>query len=144
MPTGFKLKSFLILLTVAAISITAVACRTRPDMTSRHVIVAKQFADALAAENFDGAYALLSAKTKVELSVTELRRKYKEMTDYGAGPAKHVEVMQEFTSWPDKQKDDVGWVYVAIAGENFSEAITIVVAGEGSQDQIRSVEWGRP
>ncbi len=113
-------------------------------MTSGHVVIAKQFADALAAENYEGAYALLSTKARTELPAAELRKQYKAMTGYGSGPATHIEVMQEFTSWPDKQKDDVGWVYVAIAGESFSEAVTLVIAREGNQEVIRSVEWGRP
>jgi hypothetical protein len=51
--------------------------------------------------------------------------------------------MQDTTIWPGKERDDVAWVYVAISGDSFAEAVS-VVAREDGQELIRSVEWGRP
>ena len=47
-------------------------------------------------------------------------------------------------AWPDKQPSDLEWVYVAIANDTYSEAVTVVVAQEQSRPVIRSIEWGRP
>ena len=48
------------------------------------------------------------------------------------------------TEWPDKQPLDVGWAYAAIAGEDGSEAVTVIVSSENGAHVIRSIEWGRP
>jgi hypothetical protein len=107
-------------------------------------MVANQFAEDLAKGDFEGAHALLTAGAKLRLPPSELQKQYRAMTDYGSGPATHVQVVQDFASWPGKQRNDVGWVYVAISGDTFSEAVTVVVSRENGLDAIRSVEWGRP
>ena len=93
---------------------------------------------------FHEAHTLLTDEQKKLLAAAALKKQYEEMISYGSGPSKHVEVMQTLDVWPDKKKEDVGWVYVAIAGDNFSEAVTVVVARAGSELAIRSIEWGRP
>jgi hypothetical protein len=60
------------------------------------------------------------------------------------GPVTRVEAMQDTTIWPGKKRDDVAWVYVAISGDSFAEALSVVVTREDGQELIRSVEWGRP
>lgn len=39
---------------------------------------------------------------------------------------------------------DVEWVYVALANDTYSEAVTVVVSQEESRLVIGSIEWGRP
>ncbi|HNC91251.1 MAG TPA: hypothetical protein PL000_20160 [Anaerolineales bacterium] len=46
--------------------------------------------------------------------------------------------------WPDQRPNDVGWAYVAIDGEGFSEAVTVIVENERQTPAIRYIEWGRP
>jgi hypothetical protein len=46
--------------------------------------------------------------------------------------------------WPARQLGDVGWAYVAISGDGFSEAVTVTVADMGGRMMIRELEWGRP
>lgn len=113
-------------------------------MTSRHVMIANQFAEALAKGDFEEAHAFLAADAKMKLPPAELQKQYRAMTGYGRRSTTHVQVVQDLTSWPGKQKDDVGWVYVAVAGDTFSEAVTVVVSRQNGLDVIRSVEWGRP
>ena len=48
------------------------------------------------------------------------------------------------TSWPAKQPSDVGWAYVGIGGELYSEAVIVVVTSENGEAKIREVEFGRP
>ena len=69
---------------------------------------------------------------------------YKEMISYGSGPPTTIAVMTTMTSWPDKQAGDAEWVYVAMANDTYSEAVTVVVAQEPTGLVIRSIEWGRP
>jgi hypothetical protein len=131
-------------LLVVMLSLPHSGCHSKPNMNSAHVILADRFATALVKGDFDRAHELLSREAKRTLSVSELRKQYKEMTDYGGGPATQVQVMQHLSNWPGKQKDDVAWIYVAISGHTFSEGITVIVSDEGGQELIRSIEWGRP
>jgi hypothetical protein len=48
------------------------------------------------------------------------------------------------TSWPDKQPADLGWAYVSIGGDVYSEAVTVVVTSEEGTPRVRAVEFGRP
>jgi hypothetical protein len=47
-------------------------------------------------------------------------------------------------SWPGHESGDLGWAYVSIGGDVYSEAVTVVVALEDGESRIRSVEFGRP
>ena len=63
-------------------------------------------------------------------------------TDWGAiGP---IEVGQTMTSWPGKQASDLGWAFVSIGGDVYSEAVIVVVTSENGEAKIREVEFGRP
>jgi hypothetical protein len=57
-----------------------------------------------------------------------------------------AQVMDEFTleDWPGKQANDLAVAYVALNGENFSEAVTLTLAEYGHEILIRHLEWGRP
>ncbi len=50
----------------------------------------------------------------------------------------------EMEDWPDREESDLGWVYVALSGSTFSEAVTVVVSNQEGRHVIRSLEWGRP
>jgi hypothetical protein len=54
--------------------------------------------------------------------------------------------MDDFTleNWPGKQPDDLAVAYVALNGENFSEAVTLTLTAYGREIMIRHMEWGRP
>jgi len=66
------------------------------------------------------------------------------MVSYGSGAPTTVAAVTAMDSWPDKQPGDLEWVYVAIANDTYSEAVTVVVAQENDELVIRSLEWGRP
>lgn len=77
-------------------------------------------------------------------TVDELRIGFETIVprDWGAiGP---IELGQTMTSWPAKQPSDVGWAYVSIGGEVYSEAVIVVVTSENGEVRIREVEFGRP
>jgi hypothetical protein len=63
-------------------------------------------------------------------------------TDWGAiGP---VTVVQTMTQWPAKQPSDLGWVYVSIGGDVYSEAVIAIITLENGRPKVREVEFGRP
>ena len=41
-------------------------------------------------------------------------------------------------------ENDIGWAYVTIAGKDWAEAVTVVIASENGSPVVRSLEWGRP
>lgn len=113
-------------------------------MNEPYVALADRFARALSLGQFDVAHSLLTEGEKAQLSEASLKKEYLGMIDYGHCAANHVEVMQAHTSWSQKKEGDIGWAYVAIAGDNFSEAVAVVVTRTPVGIGIRSIEWGRP
>lgn len=106
--------------------------------------VALEFARSLAAREYPKAYAMMSEGYRQSRTVDELRIGFEAIvpTDWGAiGP---IEVGQTMTSWPGKQPSDVGWAFVSIGGDVYSEAITVIVTSENGKARIREVEFGRP
>lgn len=106
--------------------------------------VALKFASALVSGNYEQAHALISQSRKDEWSASWLQAEYEEMIAYGDGPASFVEVMVTMEDWPARQEKDVGWAYVAIAGDEYSEAVAVVICNEHGHMRIRDIEWGRP
>lgn len=104
------------------------------------------FAQAVVKGEFVQAYALLSNGLRQEMSPQDLESRYYAMIEYGGGPPDLIEVIQVdlMQEWPLRQEGDVGWAYVAICGEGYSEAVSVVVAEEAGCKVIRMVEWGRP
>lgn len=100
-----------------------------------------RFASLLAAEDFDAAEEMLTPGLRAEMDAALLSERFREMIEYGDGPADLVEASTGMSKWPGRQNGDLGWVYVSISGPEFSEAVTLVVTEES---RIRSVEWGRP
>ena len=106
--------------------------------------VAVEFAEAVSSGNHVGAHALLSSSLRSTLSPAQLKTDFTNMVGDGSGAATTIAATVTMDSWPDKRPDDLKWVYVAIANDTYSEAVTVVVASEGGRPVIRSVEWGRP
>ncbi len=102
------------------------------------------FAQALVAGDFKRAHRLLEPGLGTQYTPAKLEIEYRDMISYGGGAAKEVRVMTALDYWPAKQLGDVGWAYVAISGDSFSEAVTVTVAEFGGRMLIRELEWGRP
>jgi hypothetical protein len=106
--------------------------------------VARTFATHLARGAFADAHALLTTALAGQFSPSDLEREYAAMLAYlDDATADHVEVITMLDQWPGAQPDDLGWAYVAIAGEDWSEGVSVVVCREGDP-RVRAVEWGRP
>ncbi|UXI67155.1 DUF3887 domain-containing protein [Tahibacter amnicola] len=102
------------------------------------------FAQHLVAGRFDDAHSLLSAEVQKDLGPEALAAEYETMTSYADSGADHIELMATMESWPDRRKGDLGWAYVSISGDDFAEAVTVVVHDCAGVPRIRLVEWGRP
>jgi hypothetical protein len=134
-------------LCVVAVFITG-CLQEEPKMPSgnttdyRHI--ALEFTQSLAAREYHKAYAMTSQQYRKGTTVEQLRIAFESIvpTDWGLfGP---IEVGQTMTSWPGKQPSDIGWAYVSIGGDVYSEAVTVVVTLEQGEAKIREVEMGRP
>lgn len=141
------LASFSVTLMVAAI--LGVGCSreepTTPSGGARdHGQVALEFARSLAAREYPKAYAMMSHGYRQERTVDELQIGFEAIVPRAWGAIGPIEVGQTMTSWPGKQPDDVGWAYVSIGGEAYSEAVIVIVTSENGEARIREVEFGRP
>jgi hypothetical protein len=102
------------------------------------------FVKALVARDYAAAYALTSASYRQANSQEAMQAAFERVvpTDWKTvGP---VAVGETMTDWPDKQSGDVGWVYVSVAGDTYSEAVIAVVTREGGELKVRSADFGRP
>jgi hypothetical protein len=104
----------------------------------------KRLAEALAARDYSAAYALTSRTYRDSTSVKALQDAFEGIvpTDWGAvGP---IEIGLTMEDWPGKEPSDVGWAYVSIGGDVYSEAVTVVVTRDAEDLKVRTVEFGRP
>lgn len=108
--------------------------------------LATQFARALTDGDFALAHTLLSPELRADLAPDRLRATYEAMIEYGDGPPTDVELIVTMEQWqlPEQRPTDLGWAYVAIAGNGYSEAVTVIVEATESGPAIRYLEWGRP
>ena len=110
---------------------------------NHYVTVALDFAQALVARDFAGAYAMTSSEYQRRMRIDAMQAALEAMVPVDWDDAS-VAPGLTMDTWPDKQPDDVGWVYVSIGGDVYSEAVTVVVTQEGGTMRIRDVEFGRP
>lgn len=106
--------------------------------------VALKFAKALVTGDYDTAHKMLSAELREQLSLSELQKTYEKMIEYGRSSPYFIDVMSILDDWSSKQKEDIGWAYVAISGDGYGEAVSVVVTQEDEKSLIREIEWGRP
>lgn len=110
--------------------------------------VALKFAVALVDGRFNDAHALLSKYLLGILRPTDLETGLHQMYQgYAEGPPlPECTQVVSMTDIPhvEWRPGDLGWVYVMIGGEDFSEAVSVLVSTENEQFVIREIEWGRP
>jgi hypothetical protein len=106
--------------------------------------VSLDFARALASRDYTTAYAMTSTDYQRTTTLDEMRVAFEAIVPADWGTVGPVEVGQTMESWPDKQPLDIGWAYISIGGDVYSEAVTLVVMLEEDTPKIRTVEFGRP
>ena len=112
--------------------------------TSNYRKTALEFAKSLAAREYPKAYAMTSQRYQQNNTVDQLRIGFETIVPIDWGTTDPIEVGQTMTNWPGKQPSDIGWAYVSIGGDVYSEAVTVVVTSEYGEAKIREVEFGRP
>lgn len=108
--------------------------------------LAVRFAKALAREEFALAHTLLSPELGADLPLDRLREDYQRMIEYGDGSPTEVELIitMDPVQLHEYRPNDLGWAYVAIVGNAYSEAVTVIVESVEGKAAIRHLEWGRP
>jgi hypothetical protein len=108
--------------------------------------VALQFTKALTERDYDRAYAMTSQDYRRRASVEQLRAAFEAIVPTNWAAIGPVTVVRTMTQWqsPAKQPSDLGWVYVSIGGDVYSEAVTAIITLENGQPKVREVEFGRP
>lgn len=131
------------------LTILVTGCSDRePRMASARVSdysgVALKFAGALAGREYSTAYAMTSSDYQRSTTLDEMRAAFEAIVPPEWQTVGPVEVGHVMETWPTKQPSDVGWVYISIGGDAYSEAVTVVVMGEGGTLKVRTAEFGRP
>ena len=106
--------------------------------------VALAFAKALATRDYDDAYGLTSKKFRDGTSLEGLQSGFESIVPLDWTSVGPIEVGHTMEDWPGREPSDVGWAYVSVGGDVYSEAVTVVVALEEGELRIRAVEFGRP
>ena len=106
--------------------------------------VGLKFATALAGRDYPTAYAMTSSDYQSSTTLDEMRTAFEAIVPPEWPKDSRVDVGQVMESWPTKQPSDVGWVYLSIGGDVYSEAVTVVVTREADRLKVRTVEFGRP
>lgn len=107
-------------------------------------VVALDFGKALTERQYTKAYEMTSREYRKRTSVEQLQVSFENIVPGDWGPMGPVEVGETMTTWPDKKPADLGWVYVSIGGNVYSEAVIVIVTSEDGVSKVREVEFGRP
>jgi len=102
------------------------------------------FTKALAARDYDAAYALTSRAYRHSTSLKALGAAFETIVPVDWKAVGPVEVGEAMEDWPGREPSDVGWAYMSVGGDVYSEAITVVVTREEGELRVRAVEFGRP
>lgn len=108
--------------------------------------VAERFGNLLVQGDYAAALALLSSQARAVHTPENLRRAVEEMTAYAPGPIRRALLVPEGTleDWPGRRDGELARLYVALEGDAFNEAVSVLLVREGDAIRIRELEWGRP
>ena len=115
-------------------------------MSERASTFAQLFAERLVDGDYEGAHRMLAAEMG-GIGVDEIRERYESMicAEGEDEPGEvTVQVIDCNTTFRSRRLSDLGWVYVAISGNCFNEAVVVTVTTEDGEPRIRELEWGRP
>lgn len=117
-------------------------------MIEQAITLAQQFGDCLTQTDYSTAHRLLDAKLQQQYSPETLGQTLEAMIDYGSSPVQTAIVMVDcrLTEWqyPPMEANDVVWLYISLEGEDFLEAVSVIISQEVGKLAIRWLEWGRP
>ena len=102
------------------------------------------FVEALANRDYDVAYALTSRDYRDGTSLKALKAAFERIVPVDWKTVGPIEVGQTMEDWAGREPSDVGWAYVSVGGDLYSEAVTVVITLEEGELKVRTVEFGRP
>lgn len=114
------------------------------EMLLTHVEFATSFAEALAGGDYDSAHRMLNPVMQQQYAAAGLRETFEEMIEYGESPARVDGTVATLEDWPGRTSSDIGRVYVSVSGDDYGEAVTVIVSVVEDRMAISSIEWGRP
>ena len=114
------------------------------EMSVNYPKFASRFAMALTDGEYEVAHEMLSPDMQQKHTADALGKKFEAMVKYGGSPAKVDGFIETLEDWPDKEPGDVGWVYVSVSGDDYAEAVIVIVSANDGGMSISSIEWGRP
>ncbi len=109
--------------------------------------VAVAFAAALVERDFARAREQLAPDLREKLSESDIQERLTSMYRGHADclPSRSQFVPEgSFETWPGRQPGDLGWAYVSIEGDDFNEAVFVLVSDVNGAPMIKEIEWGRP
>jgi hypothetical protein len=119
----------------------------RQDVLKPFEEVAVAFAAALVARDFSGAHEILAPALRAQLSESNLEEELVNMyRRYAQSEPSRCQFVPDgsLETWPQKQPGDLGKAYVSIEGDDFNEAIYVLVSDVEGVPLIREISWGRP
>lgn len=110
------------------------------------IVVAEQFGQAIVSSDFEVAHSFLTESAQRIHSAAALKAEVTDMIAYAKEPLQRAVLVKEVTmqEWPDREPDDVAWMYVSLEGVSYSEGVSLVLTSTGKGVGIRELEWGRP
>jgi hypothetical protein len=106
--------------------------------------VGLKFANALASRDYQTAYAMTSSEYQRSTTLDEMRAGFEAIVPGDWQTVGPVEIGQAMETWSSRKPSDVGWVYISIGGDVYSEALTLIVMLEENRLKVRTIEFGRP
>ena len=106
--------------------------------------VALKFTKTLTDRDYSTAYAMTSSEYRNRANLDQMKAEFEAIVPPDWGTMGPIEIGETQKDWPDKQPSDLGWVYVSIGGDVYSEAVTVVITLEKGDPKVREVEFGRP
>ncbi len=117
-------------------------------MIAQAIAFAQQFGEALVQADYNTAYAYLSPNLQQAYSTQSLQQTVETMIAYGSGPILRAIAMTDclLTEWqyPPMEPQDVLWLYISLEGQDFMEAVAVIVRQQEEKFTLRWLEWGRP
>jgi hypothetical protein len=105
--------------------------------------IAIAFVDALTQRNYPLAYAMTTHDFQKHTTLRSLQEHFEHCCPPDYGEFDVPDILNTMDEWPNKRPNDIRWVYITIGGET-NEAVTVIVAQEGTALKISAVDVGRP
>jgi len=132
------------LLALLAVGCSKDAARTSGKDAEKYQDVALAFTKALAARDYPAAYALTALEYQNGTSLQAMQAAFERVVPRDWKTVGPVQVGETMPDWPGKTSVDVGWVYLTIGGDTYSEGVTVTVARAVDGLRVRTAAFGRP